>query len=58
MKNCSIECGVHTLELYLGQLSYADVDAMIEDLYDLAKKQKTRVDSPKGKTSLLPQTVL
>ena len=41
MKNCSIECGVHTLELYLGQLSYADVDAMIEDLYDLAKKQKT-----------------
>ena len=41
MKKCSIERGVHTLELYLGQLSYADVDAMIEDLYDMAKKQKT-----------------
>ena len=31
MKKCSIERGVHTLELYLGQLSYAEVDAMIED---------------------------
>ena len=41
MKKCSIERGVHTLELYLGQLSYAEVDAMIEDLYDMAKKQKT-----------------
>lgn len=28
MKKCSIERGVHTLELYLGQLSYADVDAI------------------------------
>lgn len=41
MKKCSIERGVHTLELYLGQLSYAEVDAMIEDFYDMAKKQKT-----------------
>ena len=40
MKKCSIERGIHTLELYLGQLSYAEVDAMIEDLYDMAKKQK------------------
>ena len=55
MKKCSIERGVHTLELYLGQLSYADVDAMIEDLYDMAKKQKT---PELRKTSLPPQTVL